>query len=105
MKKNKWRLPTIDELRNAFDYERGKPKAEGFTLDYYWSYTTHTYYAEAVWIVYFDDGYTDYGYRSSTYYARCVRDTGEDYLELSESSKIEMTWDKACEYCERMNNE
>jgi len=35
---SKWRLPTINELQGAFDYEKGKPKVArivgGFVMNY-----------------------------------------------------------------------
>ena len=104
-KSGNWRLPTIEELRNAFDYERGKPKVDGFTSGYYWSSTTHAYSTGHAWIVYFYNGYTNYYYKSYAYYVRCVKEIENGKLEWSRPSKDEMTWDKANKYCKELNNE
>ena len=103
--KSNLRLPTIEELRNAFDYECGKPKIDGFTSNGYWSSTTHVHHTDYAWIVYFHTGNTDYNGKSFTYYVRCVKEIEKGKLEWSRPSKDEMTWSEAKKYCERLSNE
>ena len=99
---NLWRLPTVSELQEAFDYELGKPKIEGFASSNYWSSTTHASYTSYAWFVGFDYGYSDYGSNKTyEYYVRYVR-AGQKELEWSESSSKPMTWKEAIEYAKTL---
>ena len=102
---SRWRLPTLHELFSTFDHEKGKSTINGFNSDFYWSSTTHINDTNSAWIVGFGYGYI-YDYRKSHIcYVRCVRGAEDGKLEWSKPSKEKMTWEKACEYCERINNE
>ncbi len=95
-----WRLPTKEELKKLC--EKLGEEAEN---EFYWSSTTiacsSTSYA---WAVYFGNGSTDYGGKTSSLYVRCVRDT-ENGLEWSEKASARMNWYDAMEYAEEMNEE
>ena len=99
----KWRLPTVSELQNAFDYEKGAPKIGGFTPDQYWSSTAFAGYKETIWIVNLRDGYAEFNYKTYPYCVRCVRQKDDGELEWSKPSDREMVWDEAREYCEALN--
>ena len=99
--KNKWRLPTVNELIAMYDYNKGKPEIEGFSSYYYWSSTTKEGYPSYAWYVYFSSGYVNYNNKGSSNYVRCVRDTNKG-LVWSEFSKFKMTWDEAIEYAENL---
>ena len=103
--KSEWRLPTVDELHEVFDYKKGKPKIDGFTLDGYWSSITHAIYTHYAWVVGFYTGYTDYGSKSGTGYVRCVKKRKDGGLKWSKVTKKKMTWYEANEYCKELNNE
>ena len=102
---SKWRLPTVKELQNIFDYEQGKPEISGFNPYYYWSSTTHAHNVYHAWIVDFGYGNTSYGIKSDAYYVRCVRKNDNGELKWSKSSKYKMNWEEAKEYCKEMNDE
>ena len=102
---SKWRLPTVSELQNAFDYEKGRPKINGFTLNYYWSSTVRAYSTGNAWFVRFHDGYTNYYSKSYTSYVRCVKENSNGKLKWSKSSDERMNWEEACKYCKEMNDE
>ena len=99
-----YRLPTVEELHKVFNYENGKPKVDGFTFDGYWSSTTRATCMNDAWIVRFYDGYTYGNDKSYPYCVRCVKKCEDGSLEWSEATKKKMTWDKANEYCKRMND-
>ena len=99
--KNKWRLPTVNELIAMYDYNKGKPKIDGF-CGYYWSSTTREGYPSYAWYVNFYCGSVSNSYsKDGNYYVRCVRDT-DDGLVWSESSKDSMTWNEALEYAKSL---
>ena len=103
MGKSEWRLPTIDELQNMFDREKGKPKIDGFMAHNYWSSTVLADDINRAWIVFFSYGYTHGYFKSYTGYVRCVKKNEKGKLEWSESSKKKMTWDEANEWCKELN--
>ena len=102
---NKWELPAVTCLQNAFDYEKDKPKIDGFISDYYWSSTVNAEHTKLAWIVNFNSGYTHRSTKSYTNYVRCMRRNKNGEIEWSKSSKDKMTWKKACKYCKGVNNE
>ena len=61
------RLPKLWELLKAFE-----EKEEGFTSNYYWSSTENS--ATNAYNVGFYNGTTNYGYKTSNYYVRCIFD-------------------------------
>ena len=66
-----WRLPTVPELVAQFDYDKGKPKSEGWKRDWYWSSSPGD--SNDAWYVDFGYGSVNNGPRTSEYGARCVR--------------------------------
>lgn len=72
-----WRLPSIEELEGIVDFGHSDPAIDPIfqhvASSYYWSSTTHVYYAGYAWGVYFWVGNSLNHLKSDTYYARCVR--------------------------------
>ncbi len=75
-----WRLPNVNELNSLIDRGRynpalpaGCPLAESTVASDYWSSTTYASYSNYALDVYFYNGLVIYGYKSSSYYVRCVR--------------------------------
>jgi hypothetical protein len=73
-----WRLPTVRELGGIVDYSRRNPAIDaaffpGTSSSGYWSSSSYAYNTYNAWIVYFNDGYVNYNYKTNNYYARCVR--------------------------------
>lgn len=72
-----WRLPSYDELKTLIDYESYDPaivKSFKYTKSsYYWSLTPYTSASSRAWRIYFKSGYSNYDYKSNSYYVRCVR--------------------------------
>jgi len=100
-KETKWRLPTVSELVAIFDYEKGKPKIDGFSSNTYWSSSNLEGYPSNVWGVYFRSGNVNYGSKDGSYYVRCVRDTDEGLI-WSKSSEESMSWNEAVEYAKNL---
>ena len=75
-----WRLPTIEELTSATDDWNLKDKDTWFSVkgflesSYYWSSTTYARNNDYAWLVYVHSGYVNYCLKSSTSYARAVRE-------------------------------
>jgi len=63
-----WRLPNINELREAFEN-----KIKGFKSSFYWSSSMVVQDSDA-WYVDFSYGNLKSSYKSANYYVRCVRD-------------------------------
>jgi len=69
-----WRLPTVSELQDVFDYETGEPKVGGFSDEYFWSSTGLSCNPTYAWRVYLVYGRTHFNTKvTDTYYVRCVR--------------------------------
>jgi hypothetical protein len=74
-----WRLPTVQELSGLVDYSRHEPAIDTALFpdtkpSAYWTSTPAAWApAEAVWIVYFGNGYSDDYRRGSTAFVRAVR--------------------------------
>ena len=64
-----WRLPTKEELKDAYDNN-----LEGFPSSYYWSSGTYPQDTDFAWFVSFSNGYVYHYFKTSYYYVRCVRD-------------------------------
>ena len=74
-----WRLPTISELQNVFDYGDVRSKIEWDYASYnYWSATTNNNRPENAWLFNQYYGYTHSYSKTSIYSVRCVRDMAED---------------------------
>jgi len=74
-----WRLPTISELQNVFDYEEGKGKIEwDYASHNYWSATTCSFNTQIAWYLNQYYGYMSYCIKTSNLSVRCVRDMAED---------------------------
>ena len=73
-----WRLPNVNELKSIVDRSKDYPAIvngfENTSSNTYWSSTTIEYDKDYAWVVYFGNGYVDYGSKGSNYYVRCVRD-------------------------------
>lgn len=71
-----WRLPTINELIDMYDYENSKPFHEDLKWEssYYWSSTTYAPSTSSAWLVYFGNGYVLSSDKTNTGYVRCVRE-------------------------------
>ena len=102
MKTNKWRLPTIDELKLMYDIENSK-SISGFNSDNYWSSTTFGSDTSLAWVIYFNCGGV---YRTSktrgVASVRCVRELDDNMLELSQSSERTMNYYEAIEYAKNL---
>jgi hypothetical protein len=73
-----WRLPNKNELESLADLSVSSPAINTTAFpntvsNWYWTSTTYAPYPANAWLVYFDDGYTDAGYKSYGYYVRLVR--------------------------------
>lgn len=73
-----WRLPNIKELQSIVDYSTYSPAINGTFFpngqsDGYWSGTTYACYSGGAWVVYFGDGYVNYGDKYYAYDVRPVR--------------------------------
>lgn len=64
-----WGLPTIDELKEAYDN-----KVEGFQSGYYWSSSTYAYNTNNAWYFGFYYGDVYDGIKTYNYHVRCVRE-------------------------------
>ena len=68
-----WRLPTVNELINIFNYNKGKPDVDFITNTYFWSSTEYSNDATYAWRVYPNHGNTNYYLKTVSYAVRCVR--------------------------------
>jgi len=73
-----WRLPDRNELQSIVDYSCwatsiNKSYFPNTVSSSYWSSTTYAGHNYVAWLVYFYYGNVSYYYKSSNYYARCVR--------------------------------
>jgi len=74
-----WRLPTLDELKGIVDSSRINPSIDidafpGTPSDAFWSSTPHAVYPDTWWLVYFNEGSSDYNSLSKyAWWVRCVR--------------------------------
>ena len=64
-----WRLPTIKELKEAYD-----SKLDGFESDFYWSSSTFTQNINDAWYLDFSKGYKFTVHKTDINYVRCVRE-------------------------------
>jgi hypothetical protein len=69
---NGWRLPTRGELCDAYD-----TSINGFKASYYWSSSAYSQNTNNAWLVYFGDGFADYGNKPGSYYVRLCRELKE----------------------------
>ena len=69
-----WRLPTVSELQNVFDYDKGEPRIQGFIKDFFWSSTELSDNPTYAWVVLLGSGFTCVNTKvTATYDVRCVR--------------------------------
>ena len=69
-----WRLPTISELQNVFDYKKGKPKIDFMDISYFWSSIEYSVDATYAWYVNLYHGHTYHYLKTNSYAVRCVRE-------------------------------
>ena len=68
LEKDSWRLPTIDELKQACI-----DKVPGFISHYFWSSSPYFNYTGYSRVILFYSGYTDHEDERFTYYVRYVK--------------------------------
>jgi hypothetical protein len=68
-----WRIPYRDELIKLFDCV--EESRNGAIL---WSASAHANFSDFAWVVYFDDGGSNYGNRAYSYSMRLVRDINHE---------------------------
>ena len=103
--RNKWRVPTINELQNAFNRKNRNSKNNGFISDYYWSSNINVDFEDNAWVINFHNGDIDSHHKLKMHYVRCIYKNSNCEVEWSEFSKNKMTWEDAHEYCKEMNDE
>ena len=64
-----WRLPTIEELKEAYESNVG-----GFQSKFYWSSSALSQNTNYVWLIDFYNGHINDFSKLDTYYVRCVRE-------------------------------
>jgi hypothetical protein len=75
---NDWRLPGILELSTLVDAGRSNPPIDPTAFpstpnEAFWSSSSHAYYSDYAWLVFFNLGYVTGDAKSSDYRVRCVR--------------------------------
>ena len=71
-----WRLPNVRELQSIVDYGRIDPSSDlifGAESGWYWSSSTIVLYPNDAWLVFFYDGFVDYGSKGVGSFVRAVR--------------------------------
>lgn len=99
----KWRLPTIKELQEIYDYESGEHKVRGFKKAYYWSSTEDPKSENRIYVMCFDKGWTTISVLPDVrenkrnelkFHIRCVRKK-DTVLEWSKSNPKAVTFQEA----------
>lgn len=107
-----WRLPTITELHDVFDYDTGNHKVVGFKRGYYWSSNTDPKNEQLRYVICFDKGWTTIcmpfdvkGNKRNElkFYIRCVRKNG-DTLEWSKSNPKPVNFEEALNWCDNLES-
>ena len=93
----------MQELFSIFDYEKGKPKIDGFKSFFYWSSSKYADDNKLVWIVSLKDGSIIPYNKTVTNCVCCVKDNDNGELEIYINYKDEVEFQDALEYCERLN--
>jgi len=72
-----WRLPSIDELKSILDTSYTptiNPIFQNTATSYrYLTVSSYKDFTDREWIIWFDDGYTGFGYKRDSSFVRCVR--------------------------------
>ena len=69
-----WRLPTVSELQNIYDYEKGKTRIGFDNVGSFWSSSEYSDYPAYAWRVYLVYGSSSYSTKvTGTLFVRCVR--------------------------------
>jgi len=82
---NDWRLPNPFELASIADSQKYNPAIDSAVFpdtisNYYWTSSPGKNYPTGAWVVNFNNGNVEYGTRTSSKYARCIRQGAAENL-------------------------
>jgi hypothetical protein len=109
---NKWRLPTIKELQEVYDYEFGEHNVRGFKKGYYWSSTLDPKSENRIYVMCFDKGWTTISMLPDVrenkrnelkFHVRCVREN-DGVLEWSKANPIAITFQEALDWSKSLES-
>ena len=99
--KNKWRLPTKDELAEL--YRSGNLNNISNDL---WSSITCASSTSSAWIVDFSSGLQGYSYKANSNYVFCVRTKKNGKLKCQKNPSLSrMNWNQAMNYADNLNKQ
>ena len=105
-KHNNWRLPTIKELQNMFDYEEGSFSIENLNKkNSLWSSTIYSQLIYYVWSIRLYDGLIKVDNKdklTNSFY--CVRKTKKGKLKWSKYYDKNLTWIETISFINDLNH-